>query len=87
LGYGSGVPLAGGAAWFKACGPVQAFEPRAWLLVGDAGAPIADFGNPPELWLALLPRFAELQRGEAAHAGEHLHNGVPDLRVETLPGR
>jgi hypothetical protein len=22
------VPIAGGAAWFKACGPVQAFEPR-----------------------------------------------------------
>src|SRR6059058_1573708 len=22
------VPLANGAAWFKACGPVQAFEPR-----------------------------------------------------------
>jgi len=22
------VPLAGGVAWFKACAPVQAFEPR-----------------------------------------------------------
>jgi hypothetical protein len=22
------VPLAGGAAWFKACSPVQAFEPH-----------------------------------------------------------
>ena len=22
------VPVAGGAAWFKACSPVQAFEPR-----------------------------------------------------------
>jgi hypothetical protein len=26
------VPLAGGVAWFKACAPVQAFEPR---LTGD----------------------------------------------------
>jgi hypothetical protein len=40
------VPLADGVAWFKACRPVQAFEP----------------------WLAALPLYAELQRGEAAHA-------------------
>jgi Phosphotransferase enzyme family len=104
------VPLAGAAVWFKACGPVQAFEPtltarlfarwpevvpevlgfnrhRAWLLLGDAGCPIATFGNPPELWLALLPRLGELQQEEAAHAVEHLNNGVPDLRLETLPSR
>ena len=104
------IPLTGGAAWLKACGPLQAFEPtltallfarwpevvaevlgcdrdRAWLLLGDAGTPIAALANPPELWLALLPRYVELQRGQAAHVGEHLRNGVPDLRVETLPGR
>src|SRR5206468_12290114 len=27
------------------------------------------------------------QRGEAAHAAEHLAHGVPDLRVATLPAR
>jgi hypothetical protein len=68
------VPLSAGAAWFKACAPVQAFEPRlsaelysrwpdrvakvlafdeerAWLLLADAGVPLATFGNPPEMWL------------------------------------
>jgi hypothetical protein len=104
------VPLADGVAWFKACGPVQAFEPpltaelftrypdrvaevlghdeeRAWLLLGDAGTRIAAFGNPPETWLLALPLYAELQRGEVAHARDHLEHGVPDLRVATLPAR
>jgi hypothetical protein len=101
------VPLADGTAWFKACGPVQKFEPRlsaelaarwpgrvaevighdedrGWLLLGDAGTPIGALGNPPEAWLRLLPPYAELQRGEARHAPEHLTHGVPDLRVGTL---
>ena len=73
------VPLAGSVAWFKACGPSQAFEPRltaelfarwpdlivevlacdedrAWPLLADAGRPVGAFGNPPDVWLALLPR-------------------------------
>jgi hypothetical protein len=104
------VPLADGAAWFKGCAPVQAFEPRlsselfarwpdrvaevlghdeqrAWVLLADAGTPLRELGNPPEAWLAALPLYAELQRGEAAHAHEHLAHGVPDLRIPTLPGR
>jgi hypothetical protein len=104
------VPLAKGVAWFKACAPVQAFEPRltaelfarwpdrvtevlghdeerGWLLLADAGTPIREFGNPPEAWLVALPLYAELQRGEAAHAHDHLAHGVPDLRVATLPAR
>jgi hypothetical protein len=104
------VPLADGVAWFKACAPVQAFEPRltaelfarhpdrvaevlghdeerAWLLLGDAGTRIDAFGNPPEVWLVALPRYAELQRGEVARARDHLAHGVPDLRIATLPAR
>src|SRR5438445_2521453 len=104
------VPLREGAAWFKACSPVQAFEPwltaelfarwpdrvpevlaydqdRGWLLLADAGTQIAAFGNPPESWLAVLPFYAELQRGEAAHADAHLSHHVPDLRVGTLAAR
>jgi hypothetical protein len=104
------VPLAEGVAWFKACAPVQAFEPRltaalfarwpdrvaevlghdeerAWLLLADAGRPIRGLGNPPEAWQVALPLYAELQRGEAAHAPDHLTHGVPDLRVATLPAR
>jgi hypothetical protein len=104
------VPLAEGVAWFKACAPVQAFEPRltaelfarwpdrvaevlghdekrAWLLLADAGTPIRVFGNPPQAWLVVLPLYAELQRGEAAHTQDHLTHHVPDLRVATLPAR
>jgi hypothetical protein len=104
------VPLADRVVWFKACSPVQAFEPRltaelfarwpnrvpevvgydetrAWLLLGDAGAPIDFYVNPPEKWLDALPLYAELQRGEAAHTHDHLTHDVPDLRVATLPAR
>jgi hypothetical protein len=104
------VPLADGVGWFKACAPVQAFEPRlsaglyarwpdrvagvlghdeerAWLLLADAGTPLAESGNSPETWLVALPRYAELQRGEAAYAPEHLAHHVPDLRVATMPAR
>jgi hypothetical protein len=104
------VPLAGGSAWFKACGPVQAFEPRlsadlfhrwpdrvaevlayderrGWLLLADAGVPIGALGNPPEAWAEVLPAYAELQRGEAGRANEHIAHGVPSLPSSTLPTR
>jgi hypothetical protein len=103
------VPLADDVVWFKACGPVQAFEPRltaelfarwpgrvgevlahdeerAWLLLADAGTPIG-FDSPAEAWLQVLPGYAELQRGEAAHSHEHLAHDVQDLRIATLPAR
>jgi len=60
-------------------------ERRAWLLLADAGTRIGDRGNPPGYWIDLLPRYAELQRGESACAADHLAHGVPDLRVVTLP--
>ena len=40
-----------------------------------------------ESWLTVLPRYAELQRGETVHADDHLAHGVPDLTVATLPER
>jgi hypothetical protein len=102
------VPVASGAAWFKACAPVQAFEPkltaelyarwpdrvtevlavdeaRGWLLLGDAGIAVGKLGNPPEAWLEALPLYAELQKGEAAYALDHIGHGVPDLRTASLP--
>ena len=102
------VPTGGGAAWFKACRALQAFEPRltaalqrrwpdrlaevlghdeerARLLLADAGTPVGAFGNSPDAWAAALPLYAELQRGEAAHADEHLAGGVTDRRLERLP--
>jgi hypothetical protein len=108
------VPLAEGCAWFKACAPVQAFEPhltaqlfarwpdrvpevlghddeRAWLLLADAGTSVGESGEPTDVWVRAmvraLPLYAELQRGEVAHAREHLAHGVPDLRPETWPAR
>jgi hypothetical protein len=58
---------------------------RAWLLLADAGQPLRMLGNPPECWLAVLPRYAELQRGEALYLDDHVRHGVPDMRVATLP--
>jgi len=58
---------------------------RNWLLLGDAGTPIMAYGNQPEAWHAILPRYAELQRGETEHAADHLAHGVPDRRLEALP--
>ena len=51
-----------------------------WLLLRDAGAPIASL-EPA------MPLYAELQRGETECVDEHLAAGVPDLRAETLPVR
>jgi hypothetical protein len=74
------------ARWPDRVGEVLAHdEERAWLLLADAGTPIAAAGNPPDAWLAALPLYAELQRGEAEHTRAHLAHGVPDLRVSTLP--
>lgn len=74
------------ARWPEVMPAVLAYdEERAWLLLADAGMHIGALGNSPELWVQILPRYAELQRGEATHAGDHLSHGVPDLRVATLP--
>jgi len=82
------VRTAAGVVWFKACSPVQPFEPGlSARLLADAGQPIGAVGNPPESWLVALPLYAELQRGEAVYVEEHLRHGVPDLRLKTLPRR
>jgi hypothetical protein len=76
------------ARWPDVAVTVLAVDPdRARLVLADAGAPVVELGNPPELWCEVLPRYAELQRGESMHASEHLVAGVPDLRTATLPAR
>ncbi len=60
---------------------------RAWLLLADAGSSLASAVKSPEAWVEALPLYAELQRGEAVRADEHLAHGVPDLRVGALPAR
>jgi hypothetical protein len=59
-------------------------EERAWLLLDDAGRALGVFGAH-EPWLSVLPRYAELQRGESAFAAEHLDRGVPDRRLAAFP--
>jgi hypothetical protein len=74
--------------WPDRVAEVLAFDPaRAWLLTADAGTPVGDLGNPPELWAEILPRYAELQRGEIAHAAEHIAIGLPDLGLHAFPER
>jgi Phosphotransferase enzyme family len=60
---------------------------RSWLLLADAGESLEANGNPPEAWLHVLPTYAELQRGEAVQAADHVAHGVPDLRLASLPAR
>ena len=72
--------------WPKLVSEVLAYDvDRRWLLLADAGSQARSLGNPPELWIRALPRYAELQRGEAVHVDAHLAAGVPDLRVASLP--
>ena len=101
------VPTGQGVVWFKACAPVQAFEPgltatlarrwpdllpdvlahheeRGWLLLGDAGVRLG-LAAGPEPWLTILPPYAELQRGETAHAAKHLEDGAPDRGLAAFP--
>lgn len=59
---------------------------RGLLLLGDAGRPLRELGvDAPDAWLDVLPLYAELQRGEAAHTHEHVDAGVPDQRLARLP--
>lgn len=84
------VPLTVALAsrWPDRLPPMLAAEPdRGWLLLGDAGSPIAALGDALDAWAVALPLYAELQQREAALVEEHLAAGVPDLRAHTLPER
>jgi hypothetical protein len=81
------VPLTAKLSSRWACvSEVVAYEPEnRWLLMADAGVRFKELGNPPDLWLKLLPAYAELQIDEATRADEHLAGGVPDFRLLVLP--
>jgi hypothetical protein len=52
---------------------------RGWLLLANAGTSFDDLGNPPSLWLTVLPTYAELQRDFA------VPGSVPDRTLERWP--
>jgi hypothetical protein len=62
-------------------------EERRWLLLADAGVQVGVDACPAEAWAELLPGYAQLQRGEEAHADRHVRHGVPDVRPPALPHR
>jgi hypothetical protein len=65
---------------------VLAAEPeRGLLLLADAGDPLG-FDAGAAAWIPILPRYAELQRAEAA-AEDHVLAGVPDRRVQRFAER
>jgi len=74
-------PSAGlSARWPDRVADVVRARRGPWLLMRDAGHPVREVGNPPELWLAALPLYAELQRAECAFAADHVDRlGAPDL--------
>jgi Phosphotransferase enzyme family len=83
------VPLTAGLSerWREVVTEVVAYDAeRRWFLAGDAGEPLRTLGNPPERWLEVLPRYAEIQIGETGRVAQHLASGVPDLRTARLPG-
>lgn len=82
------VPLTAAlsARWPGRVGSVLAADAsRSWLLLADAGEQLGAETTPPRAWAELLPGYAELQIGEAAHAEAHLAAGAPDLRPEVIP--
>jgi hypothetical protein len=54
-------------------------QERGWLLLADAGLPFETLGNPPELWLRLLPAYGELQRDAI------VPDSVPDRTLGRWP--
>ncbi len=66
---------------------IDADPERSFLLMDDAGERLrAIIARDDDItrWLGILPRYAELQRIAAPHAGELVALGAPDRRVGAL---
>lgn len=71
--------------------PVLAVDQaRGWILTADAGPTLRQAApTAPEQidhWVALLPRYAELQMAMTTHTPALLALGMPDRRLTVLPG-
>jgi hypothetical protein len=70
--------------------PLLAHDPESgWMLMGDAGTrlrEIVESERSLERWLDILPLYAGVQVDLTGDAGAMVALGVPDIRLETLPG-
>jgi hypothetical protein len=70
--------------------PLAIDQDRGWIVLPDGGTPLGEQARGEALVTALaevLPRYGELQRALAPHAGELLALGVGDMRPEAMLGR
>ncbi|HST17603.1 MAG TPA: aminoglycoside phosphotransferase family protein [Gaiellaceae bacterium] len=58
---------------------------RGWILMRDAGTRLRELPDSKADWLAILPRYAELQLAVVPEVDRLLGGGTPDRRVATLP--
>jgi hypothetical protein len=62
---------------------------RPWMLIADGGAKLRDSHQGAALldvWIDILPRYAELQRAFIGREDELLATGTPDRKLDRLPG-
>lgn len=62
---------------------------RGWMLLPDLGPTLRealDGADGLETWQRLLPRYAEIQIASADETSRWLELGVPDRRLDVLPG-
>lgn len=62
---------------------------RSWMLMSDAGTPLRQFVRAEKSfarWADVMPKFVNLQKDLTARVGDLLASGIPDRRLERLPG-
>lgn len=76
--------------WSQSIPDLLAVDPaRGWMLMADAGAPLREAFDPPGQLAVLrcvLPLYGELQAGTMGSIDPLLALGLPDRRLDRLPG-
>ncbi|GAB1515859.1 phosphotransferase family protein [Actinophytocola sp. KF-1] len=68
--------------------PIAVDLDRGWVLLPDGGTTLRESGaDVVDGLVAVLPRYAQLQRDLAPHADELLASGVADMRPHAMPDR
>jgi hypothetical protein len=69
--------------------PLAVDPDRRWMLLPDGGGRLRELferEHHPAPWYALLPAYADLQLDSVAALDELTAKGLPDLRLERIPG-